>query len=142
MRCRVLCLFGFALVLAVPASAQQATRPYSEGTVTDVQYIRVKPGQFDAYMTFLAGPYKQLMEGQKKAGVITDWAVYSSDNRDEKDWNIALTTTYKNMAALDNLRDRADPVTKQVYGSTDRSNEAMVKRSEMRDIEATACCDS
>ena len=44
MRCRVLCLFGFALVLAVPASAQQATRPYSEGTVTDVQYIRVKPG--------------------------------------------------------------------------------------------------
>ena len=109
MRCRVLCLFGFALVLAVPASAQQATRPYSEGTVTDVQYIRVKPGQFDAYMTFLAGPYKQLMEGQKKAGVITDWAVYSSDNRDEKDWNIALTTTYKNMAALDNLRDRANP---------------------------------
>jgi hypothetical protein len=38
------------------------------------------------------------------------------------------------MAALDNLRDRADPVTKQVYGSTDRSNEPMVKRSEMRDI--------
>jgi hypothetical protein len=134
MRCRAHSLFGFALVLAVPAGAQQASRPYSEGTVTDVQYIRVKPGQFDAYMTFLAGPYKQLMEGQKKAGVITDWAVYSSDNRDEKDWNIALTTTYKNMAALDNLRDRADPVTKQVYGSTDRSNEAMVKRSEMRDI--------
>ena len=56
--------------------------------------------------------------------MITDWAVYSSDNRDEKDWNIALTTTYKNTAALDNLRDRADPATKQVYGLTDRPNEA------------------
>jgi hypothetical protein len=38
------------------------------------------------------------------------------------------------MAALDNLRDRVDPVDKQVYGSVDKSNEAMVKRSEMRDI--------
>jgi hypothetical protein len=134
MHCRALCLFGCALVLAVPATAQQASRPYTEGPVTEVQYIRVKPGHFDEYMTFLAGPYKQLMEGQKKAGVITGWAVYGSDNRDEDDWNIALATTYKNMAALDNLRDRVDPIDKQVYGSLEKSSDAMVKRSEMRDI--------
>jgi hypothetical protein len=134
MRCRAPNLVVLALVLAVPATAQQASRPYTEGPVTDVQYIRVKPGHFDEYMTFLAGPYKQLMEGQKKAGVITAWAVYSSVNRDEDDWNIALTTTYKNMAALDNLRDRVDPIDKQVYGSMEKSSEAMVKRSEMRDI--------
>ena len=134
MRCRVLYPFGLAIVLAVPATAQQASRPYSEGPVTDVQYIRVKPGHFDEYMAFLAGPYKQLMEGQRKAGVITAWAVYGSDNRDEDDWNIALTTTYKNMAALDNLRDRVDPIEKQVYGSIEKSSDAMVKRSEMRDI--------
>jgi hypothetical protein len=85
-------------------------------------------------MTFLAGPYKQLMEGEKKAGIITDWAVYASDNRDEEDWNIALATTYKNMAALDNLRDRVDPIDRQVYGSLEKSGQAMVKRSEMRDI--------
>lgn len=134
MRSRAIFLFGFAIVLAVPATAQQATRPYTEGPVITAQYIRVKSGHFDEYMTFLAGPYKQSMEGQKKAGVITDWTVYSSDNRDEDDWNILLTTTYKNMAALDNLRDRADPIEKQVYGSIEKSSEAMVKRSEMRDI--------
>jgi len=94
----------------------------------------VKPGHFDEYMAFLAGPYKQLMEGQKKAGVITAWTVYSSANRDEDDWNIALTTTYKNMAAMDNLRDRVDPIDRQVYGSVDKSSEATVNRSEMRDI--------
>jgi hypothetical protein len=134
MRSRAIFLFGFAIVLAVPATAQQATRPYTEGPVITAQYIRVKPGHFDEYMAFLAGPYKQLMEGQKKAGVVTGWTVYSSDNRDEDDWNILLTTTYKNMAALDNLRDRADPIEKQVYGSIEKSSEAMVKRSEMRDI--------
>jgi hypothetical protein len=85
-------------------------------------------------MAFLAGPYKQLMEAHKKAGVITGWAIYQSDNRDEDDWNVALTTNYKNMAALDNLRDRADPITNEVYGSLDKSNEAMAKRSAMRDI--------
>ena len=134
MRYGSLSLIGVALVLAVPAAAQQTSRSYTEGGVTEVQYIRVKPGHFDEYMTFLAGPYRQQMEAQKKAGVITGWGVYQSDNRDENDWNIALATTYKNMAALDNLRDRVDPITKQVYGSLDKSDEAMTKRGEMRDI--------
>jgi len=134
MRCRACYLTALVVVLAVPAGAQQSSRPYTEGPVTDVQFTRVKPGHFDDYMAFLAGPYKQSMEAEKKAGVITDWAVYSSDSRDENDWNIALATTYKNMAALDNLPDRVDPITKQVYGSIPKSSEAMVKRSEMRDI--------
>ena len=134
MHVRALGCAGVALVLALPAAAQQSTHPYTEGSVLEVQYIRVKPGHFDEYMTYLAGPYKQTMEAQKKAGVITGWGVYTSDNRDEDDWNIALTTTYKNMAALDNLRDRVDPIQKQVFGSLDQSAAAMVKRGEMRDI--------
>src|SRR5215210_1557001 len=97
-----LSLSGFALLLAMPLAAQ-SSRPYTEAGVTDVQFIRVKPGHFDEYMAFLAGPYKQLMEVEKKAGVITSWTVYQSDNRDERDWNIALVINYKNMAALDNL---------------------------------------
>jgi hypothetical protein len=126
MRYRAPYLIGFAVVLALPAAAQQTSRPYSEGAVTDVQYIRVKPGHMDEYMAFLSGPFKQLQESQKKAGVITGWAVYSSPNRDEDDWNIALATTYKNMAALDNLQDRVDPFNKQVYGSIDKSSEARI----------------
>jgi hypothetical protein len=133
MRVRALYLSGFALLFAIPAAAQ-SSRPYTETGVTDVQFIRVKPGHFEEYMAFLAGPYKQQMEAEKKAGVITGWGVFQSDNRDEDDWNIALTTDYKNMAALDNLRDRQDPISNQVYGSMDKSNAAMVKRSEMREI--------
>jgi hypothetical protein len=134
MRRPLTSLFGFALVLAAPAVAQQTSRPYTEGPVTDVQFIRVKFGHFDEYMAFLAGPYKQSQEAQRKAGVITGWAVYASDRRDDEDWNIALTTVYKNMAALDNLRDRVDPIDSQVYGSIEKTNDAAVKRSEMRDI--------
>jgi hypothetical protein len=134
MRWRAPRLLGFILFFAVPAVAQQPARPYTEGPVTDVQFIRVKPGHFDEYMAFLAGPYKRLMQAQEKAGVIAGWAVYASDSRDQEDWNIALTTSYKNMAALDNLDDRVDPINKQVYGSVEQSSEALVKRGEMREI--------
>jgi hypothetical protein len=109
-------------------------RPYTEGSVTNVSYIRVKPGRFDDYMAYLAGPYKQFMEAQKKAGIITGWSIYNSPVRDEKDWDIILATTFKNMAALDNLDDRTDPIVKQVLGSNEKANEGMVKRGEMRDL--------
>lgn len=134
MRCQAFCLPALAVVLAVPATAQQSSRPYAEGPVTNVQFIRVRPGHFDDYMAFLAGAYKQSMDAQKKAGIITDWAVYNSDSRDESDWNIALATTYKNMAALDDLPDRLDAINKQVYGSIQKASEGMVKRGEMREI--------
>ena len=134
MRCRAPRVLGLMLLFAAPAVAQQTARPYTEGPVTDVQFIRVKFGHFDQYLAFLAGPYKQSMEEQRKAGVITGWAVYASDRRDDEDWNIALTTVYRNMAALDNLRDRVDPIDSRVYGSLEKTNDAAVKRSEMRDI--------
>ena len=127
-------LVGLLLVLPVAGVAQQSPRPYTEGTVTNVRYVRVKPGRLDEYMAYLAGPYKQLMEAQKKAGIIMGWNVYSSPGSDEKDWNIVLTTTYKNMAALDNLDDRTDPIMKQVFGSNEKGNEGVVKRGEIRDL--------
>jgi hypothetical protein len=127
-------LAGLFFITTVPVSAQQSPRPYSEGAVRSVSYIRVKPGRFDDYMAYLAGPYKQFMDAQKKAGIITGWAVYNSPGRDEKDWNIVLTTDFKNMAALDNLDDRTDPIVKQVMGSNEKANEGMVKRGEMRDL--------
>lgn len=127
-------LVGLLVLLPVAGAAQQSPRPYTEGSVTNVSYVRVKPGRFDEYMAYLAGPYKQLMEAQKKAGIITGWGVYNSPGRDEEDWDIILTTTFKNMAALDNLDDRTDPIVKQVLGSNEKANEGMVKRGEMRDL--------
>lgn len=134
MNARTMSVLGLTLVLAVPAAAQQSTRPYTEGPVVAVQYIRVMPGHFDDYMAYIGGQYKQQMEALKKAGVIVDWAVYQSDNRDEDDWNLALTTVYKNMAALDNLNDRTDPIVQQVFGSNQKSNALMVKRGEIREV--------
>jgi hypothetical protein len=114
--------------------ASAADRPYTEGPVLDVSAIRTQPGMFDAYLKYLAGPYKQLMDEQKKAGIILDWNVYQTNPRGPDDPDIYLVTVYKNMAAMDGLNDKTDPITEKVWGSMDKSNEAMVKRSDMRTI--------
>jgi hypothetical protein len=134
MTARALSLASLLVLMAAPSAAQQSSRPYTEGSVTNVSYVRVKPGRFDDYMAYIAGPYKQLMEAQKKAGIITGWSVYSSPEQNGEDWNLILTTTFKNMAALDNIDERTDPIVKQVVGSNEKANQGMVSRGEMRDL--------
>ncbi|HEX5650526.1 MAG TPA: hypothetical protein VFX69_12795 [Steroidobacteraceae bacterium] len=137
MRIRKHALGALAAVLAfgtLGSLASAADRPYTEGPVLDVAAIRTQPGMFDAYLKYLAGPYKQVMEEQKKAGIILSWNVYQTNPRGPDDPDIYLVTVYKNMAAMDGLNDKTDPITEKVWGSMDKSNEAMVKRSEMRTI--------
>lgn len=64
-----------------------------------MSYIRINPGMFDKYMKYLDTDYKRNMEAQKKAGIILDYAVYSSPQTRNEDWNMILSVTYKNMAA-------------------------------------------
>ncbi len=71
-----------------------------------VSAIRTEPGMFETYMKYLGTTYKQLMEEQKKAGIILDWSVYQTTPRSPDDPDLYLIVTYKNMAAMDGLADR------------------------------------
>ena len=53
-----------AFLIGMPAMAQ-SNRPYKEGPVTELSYIKIKPGQYENYMKYLAGPYKSLLEAEK-----------------------------------------------------------------------------
>ena len=121
-------LVGFAAVIAATGAAVAADRPYSEGVVVNVSSVRTEPGQFEAYMAYLAGPYKQLMEEQKKAGIIVDYAVYQVVPRSPSDPDLFLTTTYKNMAALDGLDARSDAITATVFGNLPQQSAPTVRR--------------
>ena len=91
-------------------SLSAADRPYTEGSVINVSSIRTEPGMFDSYMNFLATTYKQNMEAQKAAGIILDYSVYTTVPRGPDDPDIYLVVTYKNMAALDDLFEKTDPI--------------------------------
>jgi L-rhamnose mutarotase len=128
---------AFLAVLLVSAASitalAQDAKPYKDGPVSDVSYIRTKPGQFDNYMKWLAGPWKNLMDAQKKAGLVSDYAVYMTEPATPNDPNLILVVTMPNMAALDRT-DEADAVAAQVMGSTSQQNKATIDRGTMRDV--------
>ena len=135
----------YIAMLAATALSMGATSPlladdsksYTEGPVSEVTSIRVKPGMFDAYMKWLDTTGKQLREDEKKAGIILDYAVYSVTPRSPQDPNVYLTITYKNMAALDGLEDRVEPFMKKIWASRDASAKAAADRESLREIIGT-----
>jgi len=116
------------------AGAQASTRAYREGPVISVSYIRTKPGMFDKYMQYLAGPYKTNLEAQKAAGIVLDYGIYTSEPRTPADHDIMLEVVYKNWGALDNLQDRSDAIVNKALGSTpDQRSQQFIDRGAMRE---------
>lgn len=120
-----------------PVSAQAAsTRPYREGPVVSVSYIRTKPGMFERYMEYLNGPYKASLEAQKAAGLILDYGIYSSaENRNAGDHDIMLTTIYRNWGAFDGRADRSDAVANRALQNTPQQrDQQFIDRGAMREV--------
>jgi len=130
-RKHALALFGAMLALGASV-ASAADRPYTEGAVLNVSSIRTEPGMFDAYRNFLATTYKQNMEAQKAAGIILDYSVHMAVPRGPDDPDIYLVTVYKNMAALDGLAEKTDPIMQKIFGDMSQRSAATIARGKMR----------
>jgi hypothetical protein len=112
-------------------------RQYSEGPVTEVNYIQVQYGHFEEYIDWLNSTWRPTMEATKKAGLIIDYKVFQLTPKSPDQPNIILWITFKNgAAALDNSVELED-VAKKVIGSTDVQNKARVGRNEYRKVLGT-----
>jgi len=110
------------------------SKSYTEGPVSEVTSIRTKPGMFDAYMKWMDTTGKQLREDEKRAGLIVDYAVFATRPRSSGDPDIYVVITYKNMAALDGLEDRVEPIMRKIWSTRDAANKANVDRESLREI--------
>lgn len=102
---------AWALILSMAAAVggrveAQDERLYAEGPVTQVGYIRTRPGMYDAFMKWVATERRALMDAQVRAGIILEYHVYAVEPRTPQDPDIILTITYRNMAAFDGLQER------------------------------------
>jgi L-rhamnose mutarotase len=125
-------LLGLVAFGVLANAAVAADRPYTEGTVSVVSSIRTEPGMFATYMKYLSTTYKQLMEENKKAGNIVDYAIYQATPRGPTDPDLYLIVTYKNMAALDGLSDKMDVIQEKIIGSQEVRDQQMIARGKMR----------
>ena len=122
-------LFAFIAVTGVSVAADQ---PYQDGPVTMVSSIRTLPGMHDTYLRFLATTYRTNMEAAKKEGIVLDYRVYETTPRSPDEPNVYLTVTYKNMAALDGLDERMEPIMQRSFGDEAARSAAAIDREKMR----------
>ena len=121
----VLCL-SFAAGRA--ATAQVA---YNEGQVERVVLLHVNAGHMDATLASLKKDGVPVWEAEKKAGIIIDYRIFFNQTTGSSaDWDIGYSIFYANMAALDGIGDKVDPITKAHYGDAAKRQGAAEKRAE------------
>ena len=132
MRKSTLLLLAAILTVSTSVTRAQEDHAYTQGPVTIVSFVRTEPGMFEEYLRYLSNTYKKLIETQKKQGIVTDYAIYQTLPRGPQDADLILTVTYKNMAALDGLQERTDPLVKEIFGSLPKASSASADRDKMR----------
>ena len=125
------CLAASSLSLNARA---QDERQYTDGPVTEVDYIHVEYGHFEEYIDWLNSTWKPTMEATKKAGLIIDYKVFSATPKSPDQPNIYLWITYKNAAAALDKGVELEAVAKKVICSTECQNKARVGRNEYRKV--------
>jgi len=130
---KLVALVAIAAAACTTAAVAQE-RPYSEGPVVNVAFIRTVDGKFDEYMAWVASTWKKQEEAAKKAGYILGYEVLTVEPRSPDDPDVVLRITYKNWAALDGQLDKGDAIAKEVEGSVANANKAQVERSRIRRV--------
>jgi len=119
----------------------QNDRQYTDGPVTEVDYIRVEYGHFPEYIDWLNSTWKPTMEAMKRAGVIIDYKVFQASPKSPDQPNVFLCLTYKNMAAYGgNIGDKGieeEYVARKAIGSTEFQNKKRVERGAYRKVLGT-----
>ena len=134
MKRRIAWVFAALLSLAaIPWFAQD--RAWQEGPVTNVTAVKVVDGQFENYMDYLDKNWKVVMEEAKKAGYVTEYHVYGATPHNPQEADLYLVVTYPNMAMLDGMDKKMEPIQMKVTSMNPRqADEASGKRVVMRTI--------
>ncbi|MFZ3375924.1 MAG: hypothetical protein WA183_10255 [Chthoniobacterales bacterium] len=137
-----LCVAGFCFAQTTPPPASMSTSatehgsnaPYTEGPVWVVTMIKTKAGLGDDYLKSISQTVKPVYDEGKKQKIILDYKILDGDAMGAQDFNILIMVEYPNMAALDGLRDKMDPIVEKIMGSEDQRRATAVKRLDIREI--------
>jgi hypothetical protein len=126
-------LVAVLLVLGISAFAQ-VNRPYHNGSVWTLSFIRMKPGMEPAYLNYLAGQWKANQEAEKKEGLILSYKVLSVEGHTSSEWNLMLMTEYKDLASLEAGEEKSDALAQKMIGTDEKQMQGYKERSENREV--------
>ena len=104
---------------------------YNEGTVERVVLVRILPGHFNAFMDDLKKNIQPIWDAEKANGLIDGYQIFFNQTRaNPEDWDIGISLTYKNMAALDGLGMKVLDLRMKHYGDKSKEQQVIDKRVE------------
>jgi hypothetical protein len=112
----------------------QGARPYHDGSVWSIAFIRVKAGMDPAYLSYLASDWKKEQEAMKAEGLILSYKVISVEAHTPAEWNLMLLTEYKSLAAMEASEDKADSLGQKLFGSDQKMMQGYRDRLEIREV--------
>lgn len=126
-------LVALVLTLSVVAFAQ-VNRPYRNGSVWSIGFIRMKPGMDTAYLNYIAGDWKREQEALKKDGQVISYKVLQTEAHGSTDFNLMLMTEYKDLATYEKNLDKADALLQTVIGDDEKQRLGYRQRLEIREV--------
>jgi len=129
-------LVACLLVVCVSVLAQMS-RPWRNGSVWELAFIRMKPGMDTAYLKYVATEWKKEQEALKAEGIILSYRVLATEGHTPGDWNLVLMTEFKDLASLEANEAKADAVAQRLVGTDEKQMQGYRDRSEVREVMGT-----
>jgi len=124
------------LLAALPAFAQSPN--FDPGPVWRVTYYSIKSGQADAFWKDFRENTRPIFEEFKKAGLISDYKLFANPVTDHPgDWNVAISISYPNYAALDQLAAKGASIVNKHFGSREAALASGKKQDDIREVIAS-----
>ncbi len=129
-------IFAATLLAAIPAVAQSPN--FEPGPVWRVTYFHIKSGQADAFWKDFRENTKPIYEEFKKAGLISDYKAFTNPVTDHPgDWNVAISISYPNYAAMDQLAAKGATIVNKHFGSREAALASGKKLDDIREVIAS-----
>jgi len=132
-RTLIISLIVLILTLSIVVVAQ-VNRPYRNGSVWNVAFIKMKPGMETAYLNYIATDWKRNQEAMKKDGLILSYKVLTTEAHGAADFNIMLMTEYKDLATMEANEAKADNLAQTVIGNDQKQMQGYRERLEIREV--------
>jgi hypothetical protein len=126
-------LIVLLLMVSVVVVAQ-VNRPFRNGSVWSVSFIRMKPGMENAYLKYVASEWKREQEALKKDGQILSYKVITTEAHGSNDWNIMLMSEYKDLATMEANETKADNLAQTVIGNDEAQMQGYRERLQIREV--------
>lgn len=123
----------FILMAQLKVTAQ-TSKPYTEGPVWNVQFIKTKPGMTRLYLSNLNDGWIKIMNEAKTEGLVLDYKVFAGIPGSKDDWDLMLMYELKNHAAEDGLTDKMEAMRNKMFGSEDVQQKSAVARNDLREL--------